>query len=593
MSITPKGMSIQEAYRLYREGNLIVNRKYQRKLVWSLDEKEKLVDSILRDYPIPLILFAENPGVHGFYEILDGVQRLTAIFDFIENRISYNGIYFNVLEHSRAKALSEKGVFKAIERTEDIKLLQPLECAKFLDYQLAVTVYPALKEKEMIEVFGRINSQGRQLSNQEKRQAGVINNFSELVRKISFEIRGDVSDEILKLYEMPAISIDDYRANMEYGIKADDIFWCKTGALNKSELKDSEDEEMIVDIIASILLKEPFARSKDEFDKVFNESSELYLKVNRELEVYGKDKLYEEIVKTFSVLKEVIESECPNTNGFRKLVSNQIRNSVKNSFYSLFMAFYELLVQKEMSPVEYSKIMKNIEGLHGKLITSAKYAKVADRLQNIDITRGLIERFFVKKEPTALKHGPGLALEFENSIRRSKIETARYEFKQGFLRLSEKRELDESLISRIIETIAGIANCGQGDGFIYIGIADKEKDAQRVNEIYGSKYIKKHGKYIVGIEREIKYKGWDFDQYLRMFMDRIRKSELAGPLKTQVLSQIDVVEYNGYSIIRILVPKQKKLTLVGKKVFVRNNNDTEEITDLEKILALSWMFSGN
>lgn len=58
MSITPRGMSIQEAYRNYAEGKFLVNRKYQRKLVWTVDEKEFLIDSILKDLPIPLILLA-------------------------------------------------------------------------------------------------------------------------------------------------------------------------------------------------------------------------------------------------------------------------------------------------------------------------------------------------------------------------------------------------------------------------------------------------------------------------------------------------------------------------------------------------------
>jgi len=57
-------MSIQEAYRQYRDGGLIVNRKYQRKLVWTKSEKENLIDSILKDYSIPLILPA-NTSIDG------------------------------------------------------------------------------------------------------------------------------------------------------------------------------------------------------------------------------------------------------------------------------------------------------------------------------------------------------------------------------------------------------------------------------------------------------------------------------------------------------------------------------------------------
>ena len=74
----PQGMSIQQAYRLYRRGDLLVNRKYQRKLVWTEEEKIYLIDTILKNFPIPLILLAERTSLHGRgkYEILDGVQRL-------------------------------------------------------------------------------------------------------------------------------------------------------------------------------------------------------------------------------------------------------------------------------------------------------------------------------------------------------------------------------------------------------------------------------------------------------------------------------------------------------------------------------------
>jgi uncharacterized protein with ParB-like and HNH nuclease domain len=95
MSITPRGMSVQEAYRLYREDKLIVNRKYQRKLVWTQNEKESLVDSIFKDYPIPLILLAENHD-NTVYEIMDGMQRLNAIFSFIENAFPYKDEYFDI-----------------------------------------------------------------------------------------------------------------------------------------------------------------------------------------------------------------------------------------------------------------------------------------------------------------------------------------------------------------------------------------------------------------------------------------------------------------------------------------------------------------
>lgn len=70
-------LSIQSLYSMYREGNLIVNRRYQRKLVWTLEEKQKLIESILNKYPIPAILIAEMKDKSGQYEIIDACSACT------------------------------------------------------------------------------------------------------------------------------------------------------------------------------------------------------------------------------------------------------------------------------------------------------------------------------------------------------------------------------------------------------------------------------------------------------------------------------------------------------------------------------------
>lgn len=219
MSLTPRGMSIQEAYRLFRDDSFIVNRKYQRKLVWTVQEKEFLVDSILSGLPIPLILLAQI-GDNKF-EIVDGLQRLNALFSFIENGFPYNGKYFDVNQFARAKQLADEGVFEIAGAGDN--LLDPKLSANFLDYQLAVTTYAAKDEYVITEIFGRINSSGKQLSYQERRQAGSIDDFSNVVREISSEVRGDASGDIVVLKDMPTISIDSKKEKIGYGLTADEI----------------------------------------------------------------------------------------------------------------------------------------------------------------------------------------------------------------------------------------------------------------------------------------------------------------------------------------------------------------------------------
>lgn len=163
MSVIPSGVSVQEIYRRYRENQIIVNRKYQRKLVWTVDEKACLIDSILKGYPIPLILFAEFTGKDGKvqYEILDGMQRLNAIVCFIEGEYSVNSRYFDISQLARAKQAEDEGLFCGYHGDS---IFDPTVCANFLDYQLAVTSYKADKEENIFEIFQRINSGGHQLS---------------------------------------------------------------------------------------------------------------------------------------------------------------------------------------------------------------------------------------------------------------------------------------------------------------------------------------------------------------------------------------------------------------------------------------------
>ena len=76
MSTAPRGAGVQELYSWYRSEKFLVNRRYQRKLVWTAAEKQKLIDSILSGYPLPLILLAGSDSY--VYEIIDGMQRLNA-----------------------------------------------------------------------------------------------------------------------------------------------------------------------------------------------------------------------------------------------------------------------------------------------------------------------------------------------------------------------------------------------------------------------------------------------------------------------------------------------------------------------------------
>ena len=88
-----RGESVERIYSLYTTKKLIVNRRYQRKLVWTIEEKRSFIDSIIKEFPIPLILLAEKEEK---YEIIDGMQRLDAITSFINGAFDVEGKYFDL-----------------------------------------------------------------------------------------------------------------------------------------------------------------------------------------------------------------------------------------------------------------------------------------------------------------------------------------------------------------------------------------------------------------------------------------------------------------------------------------------------------------
>jgi hypothetical protein len=458
-----------------------------------------------------------------------------------------------------------------------------------LDYQLAITVYPAESDLQVTEVFGRINAQGRQLSPQEQRQAGVSNRVSSLVRQLSAEIRGDVSTEILDLADMPEISVEHERSPHGYGIHADNTIWCKQGILTRNQLRDSADEQELLDFVASVVLGAPIAASREAFDKFYDRNASESTELEDALIAYGEDRIRTEILGTFSVIDDMIAKTSPASNFLRNTLRPGNNNPVKGPFYALFMATFDLVVRQQKSPDRTAEIFAAIQGTGDQLTPAAHYTTTADRVRNINTVKGLIQDHFVDRQPPAFSSGAGLGLQVENCLRRSQIETPRYEAKQGLLSLDSARLWNNDLLQRLVETACGIANLGTS-GDIFIGVADCAADASRVADLDGVTPVVVGQRHVVGIDREAAAIGIDLEAYVRRILDAFRNSGLSEPLKTQILGEIDAVEFRGVTIVRISIPVQSGVSFVGSRCFTRELSDTKEATGPD-ILAIQSRFT--
>lgn len=543
-----------EAYQHYRNNRLYVNRRYQRKLVWTTQEKQSLIDTIILKYPVPLFLFAQLED--GKLEIIDGMQRLNAIFGFIENEFPYIGTeekFFDVSHYTFAKSQADNGVFNERDKEENEFLTQE-QVSNFISYPMPVTIFKATDEDEVNETFRRINSNGRHLSPQEVRQAGNTTQFADLVRELASEIRGDASQQVLLLSQLPSISIDN-RQSHGYGITAEDTFWCKHGIIRTSDLRESEDEQFIADIILSIALGTPFPASKKEFNNYYgtgnkDKTNEIEIKIN----AVGKENIKTDIKTVISELINFADTYLDGNSLKRVVNPTAGGNPVKEDFYTIFMSFYELIIIENKTPFDFNGIKAALTNVHARLTRDRNYTTTPNRIANIAVCKGLLEPHFNTVNAT-FRSSTSITMDFQNYLMRSKVEAANYDYKQGLYTLnpSGRELLDTTFENKILKNIAAMANLGKDkNGFLFLGVTDKEDDTLKVEVLDGLTDVPRyHGFGVVGLEREAILKGVSLDEYVSYITQKISDSELPEALKKRITKSITPITYHGNTVLMI------------------------------------------
>lgn len=577
--------SIQSLYVWHSEGKLLVNRRYQRKLVWTLEEKQKLIESLLKKYPIPAILLAERDN--GSYEIIDGLQRLHTIVSFIETAFTTKeGKHFDVAQYVTAKNRASAGAFTVTSG----ETLSPGEVGTFLDYSTAIYVMRGASDEEIDDVFSRINTYGHRLSEQERRQAGVQDEFSALVRLLSCDIRGDASSDVLTLEKMPSISIDLPKTKHGYEVEADQVFWVEHGVLRSTDLRDSMDEQCIADICASIIGGEILERSKDALDQIYETGSTENRRIIAALDAYGAERCSAEV----KLCLDEIRSVCADGNGSKLrniLFSKRTTNPFPALFAVLVIAFHELLIKENKKVADYGAVKTALTAPDKRIDTSRGSTSPDQRQKNINTIKGLIGPYFAESEARDI-YGDHTVTDIDAIIRRSEIEAPHYELKQGILRLGGNREVDQNVFEDVIKTISAIANNGKDRaGTILIGVADREAHAERVHNLDDIDPRKVGQRYVVGVRREAKILGETPEKYVARWKHAIRSSKLPQGLKDGVLSSLSYSDYYGLGVIIIRVPTQREASTIDGKLYVREVDETVEVTELTRAMEVTKRFN--
>ena len=170
------------AYELKRKYDkkpslVVLDSDFQRESVWKLQQKRELIESILMGLPLPIFYFNEDK--EGRLIVIDGRQRLTAIFSFLNNEFALDKL--NILDEFNKKKFRD---------------LDPVYQSKIEDYQImAHVVQPMTPDRVKFDIFDRVNRAGTQLNKQEIRNALYQGKSTELLNKLSKSVEFNEATE--------------------------------------------------------------------------------------------------------------------------------------------------------------------------------------------------------------------------------------------------------------------------------------------------------------------------------------------------------------------------------------------------------------
>lgn len=164
---------LQNIVGMIDSNNYALNPEFQRRHRWNEVQKSRLIESFIMNVPIPPIFLYEDRYSH--YEVMDGLQRLTAIYEFYTDKVDLSGLEqwpeLNGMKYSTLPLQIKKGIDRRY--LSSIILLQ----------ETAKDEIEAQKLKQL--VFERINSGGVQLKPQESRNAVYNGPLNDLCIKLA------------------------------------------------------------------------------------------------------------------------------------------------------------------------------------------------------------------------------------------------------------------------------------------------------------------------------------------------------------------------------------------------------------------------
>lgn len=209
-------MTVRSLLSNYRKQELDLQPAFQRNYVWSPAARSLLLDTVLRDFPMPLVLLRDKPkGTENFQQVVDGQQRLTTLLAFVSPSEFKEDVRFQ-LSATHTKAHGGSTFNQLSQELKD----------RILEYQVTVYTLPRSTGDDVIlNIFSRLNSTGLKLNAQEIRNATYSGAFKQYVYRVATDNYSTWIDwQVLTTKELlrmgDALTVSDLTNFMLNGLQA-------------------------------------------------------------------------------------------------------------------------------------------------------------------------------------------------------------------------------------------------------------------------------------------------------------------------------------------------------------------------------------
>lgn len=169
---------IDSLYRKWKDGDLDIQPFFQRGFVWDIVKASRIIESILLDIPLPVIYLSQEKD--GKEYVIDGQQRLTSFFSFIDGKLPDPKLPFG-----KDFKLSGLNVFTELSGKFYKDLSREFQ-KKIRYYKIRTIIFNKESEQDLkFEVFERLNTGSVSLNDQELRNCIYRGKYNDLLCELA------------------------------------------------------------------------------------------------------------------------------------------------------------------------------------------------------------------------------------------------------------------------------------------------------------------------------------------------------------------------------------------------------------------------